>query len=419
MALMQTGFVLILLGATLSPVARARAVGTLAAVAAGLAIAGLAAAPTPGPDGLPAGFAAADTALLGLGGLLALIAAVMGWRGAESAAAKAAVIAQAAGTGALGLGGASLLAQTSPGTTLVALLMVLTIGLLLLLPGRFVRPAAVEPALSRPVAGTVGLAIGAVAVAVGPHLSVVILGAVLAGWSGYLVQRGAGGPRIPTAAALTLILLPAWWLMATIAGPEGLRMTALAELPLSPAAERLLAPALLLGAWALSGLWPLHRQMPAAFTAPVAALLLARVALPAVPEGLEDWRALAMPVVVAGTWHAALTGRMSRLAVGLAWVGLLAPDGEGLAGAGLLLAAALLAELDGPIARVTGRPVSGTRVAMGLAAGAGGLLAVTAGLHGEVVYTVLAVAAVVAAVGRAFAAQASTASEPRTTAPRV
>jgi hypothetical protein len=56
-------------------------------------------------------------------------------------------------------------------------------------------------------------------------------------------------------------------------------------------------------------------------------------------------------------------------------------------------------------------------VALGLTAGCGGLLAVTAGLRGEVVYTVLAVGGAVAAAGRALAAQASTASEPNTTAP--
>jgi hypothetical protein len=416
-ALMQIGFLLMLVGATLPPVPRARAIGALAVVAAGLAIAGLVAAPAPGE--LSPGFFAVDAALLGLGGLLALIAAVMALRLGESAAAKAGAIAQVAGIGALGWGSAGVVAQAAPGATLVTLLALVAIGLLLLLPGRLVRPVAEasDGPPSRPLEGGAGLVAGALAVAAGPHLSLVIVGALLAGWSGYLLQRDAGGSRVPIAPALTLILLPAWWLMATIAGPEGLRMTALATLPLSPAAERLLAPAFLLSAWALCGLWPLHRQTPAAFTAPVGALLLARVAFPAMPDGLEHWRPLAMPVVVAGIWQAALAGSPPRLAVGLAWVGLLAPDGQGLAGAALLLAAALLAELADPIARGDGRLAAGARVALGLTAGCGGLLAVTAGLRGEVVYTVLAVGGAVAAAGRALAAQASTASEPNMTAP--
>jgi hypothetical protein len=360
MALMQAGFILMLLGATLLPDSRARALGALAAVTAGLALAGLRAAP---------GFAATPVALIGL----------------------------------------------------AALFVVLIIGPMLLLPGRFVQSAALEPDAvgppPRPVAGVVGLVAGALAVAVGPHLSVVVFGAVLAGWSGYLLERAAGGSRVPIAPALTLILLPAWWIMALVAGPEGLWIKTLPAVPLSPAAERLLAPAFLVCAWALCGLWPLHRQMPAALSAPVGALLLARVALPAMPDGLEHWRALAMPLVVAGAWHAALTGRTTRLAVGLAWVGLLAPDREGIAGAGLLLAAAMLSQLTGPMARRDARLATGIRLALGLAVGGGGLLAVAAGLRGEVVYTVLAVGAVVAAARHALAGQARTASDPRTTAP--
>jgi hypothetical protein len=419
MTLMQAGFILILLGATLPPDSRARAVGALAAVTAGLALAGLTAAPAPVHTGLPPGFAAADAALLGLAALLALTAAVMARQRGGPGAAKAGAIAQAVGAGVLGWGGANVLAQAPPGATAGALLVAVATGLLLLVPGRFVRPATPESAgpPPRPVAGVVGLVVGALAVAAGPHLSVVVIGAVLAGWSGYLLERAAGGSRLPIAPALTLILLPAWWLMATVAGPEGLWMGSLAAVPLSPAAERLLAPAFVAGAWALCGLWPLHRQMPAAFSAPVGALLLTRVALPAVSDGLEHWRALAMPLMVAGAWHAALTGRTARLAVALAWVGLLAPDGQGVAGAALLVAAPVLAELAGPIARADTRLAAGIRIALGLAVGCGGLLAVTAGLRGEVVYTVLAVGAVVAAAGRALAAQARTASDPRTTAP--
>jgi hypothetical protein len=244
----------------------------------------------------------------------------------------------------------------------------------------------------------------------------VLTGVIVAAWSGYLLQRGAGGSKVPLAPALTLLLLPAWWLMATIAGPIGLGTSALSTVPFSPAAEGLLAPALLLGGWALAGLWPLHRQEPAPLTAIVGALLVVRIAIPSVPEGIDHWRPLAMPLVVAGIWHAALSGRLPSILIGLAWVGLLAATRDGCIGAGLLLAAALGLGLSGWPA---GRPArhAAARAAVALLAGWGALLAVTAGLRGEVVYTVLAVGGIVAALGRQDAAQAITASDRSATAP--
>jgi hypothetical protein len=215
------------------------------------------------------------------------------------------------------------------------------------------------------------------------------------------------------APTLTLLLLPAWWLMATIAGPESLRTAARPMLPLSPAAERALAPALLLAGWALSGLWPLHRQQPGPLSAIVGALLVARVAMPAVPDGMDHWRPLAMPLVVAGLWHGALGGRLSAMLIGLAWTGLLAAAPEGCIGAGLLLAGALAVELPG---LALGAPLrrAAVRIAAGSLAGWGALLVVTAQLQHEVVYTVLAVGGIVAALGRP---QAMTASARSTTAP--
>jgi hypothetical protein len=413
---METGFSLMLVGAALQPDARPRVTGGLAAAAGGLAIAGLRVAPAgAAPD---PGFAAVDLAFLVLGALLAVATAAIAGR-TPSPAARAGAAALLAGAAALAWGGAELAHRAAPGPTVLAILVVSAAGLTLLLAGRLMRRSGGQPeaALPRPAAGVAGLAAGALAAAAGAHLSLVVLGVILAAWSGWLLRRAGGGSRAPVAPALTLVLLPAWWLMATIAGPEGLGLASLGALPFSPAAERLLAPALLVAAWATSGLWPVHRQMPAVLTAPVGALLLVRVGLPAVPDGLEHWRPLAMPLVVAGIWHAALTGRLALLAVGLAWVGLLAPGGAGLTGAALLLAAALLLELAGPLVRAEPRRAAALRMVFGLAAGHGALLAVAGGLRGEVVYTVLAVGGVVAAAGRALGAQARIASEPSAIAP--
>jgi hypothetical protein len=247
-------------------------------------------------------------------------------------------------------------------------------------------------------------------------VGLVFVGAIATAASAYLIQRSAHGRRPPVAPALTLTLLAAWWLMTTIAGHTALPLEALASVPLSPAAERLLAPLLLLAGWALAGLWPFHRQLPGALSAPAGAFLMARVAIPALPEGLDHWRPLAMPLVVLGVWHAALTGRRSLVAVGMAWVGVLAPEGRGLPGAALLLAAGLTLEALEHIERRAG-PVLPVRVIARVLVASGSLIAVAAGLRGEVSYTVLAVAAIVAGLGRGAHAQASTASAPRATEP--
>jgi hypothetical protein len=132
------------------------------------------------------------------------------------------------------------------------------------------------------------------------------------------------------------------------------------------------------------------------------------------PDGLEHWRPLAMPLLVAGAWHAALSGRTSGLTVGMAGVGLLSLAPEGRLGAALLLGGALVIELGRLAPSLPARRL--TALASGVAAAVGGVLAVEAGLRGEVVYTVLVVAALVAAVGHG-SGQAITASERSTPEP--
>jgi hypothetical protein len=286
----------------------------------------------------------------------------------------------------------------SPGQLVVALGGVLALGLLLAVIGRIARFPEDDRARSLPSRRvTAGLLAGAIAAALGPHLGLVLLGVIAAAWAAHLGSRELGGSRLPIAPTLTLPLLAAWWLMATIAGPEGLGVATLQNVPLSPAAERLLAPIFLVAAWATMGLWPLHRQLIGAFAAPAGALLLARVATPAMPDGLEHWRALAMPLGLLGLWHASLSGRRSAVAVGLAWIGLVAGSRWGELGAALLLCSAVVLEL---VHRKSGvRVQRAAAVAAAVMGGYGALLAVEAGLRAEVVYTVLGGAALVAATG--------------------
>jgi hypothetical protein len=124
-----------------------------------------------------------------------------------------------------------------------------------------------------------------------------------------------------------------------------------------------------------------------------------------------------MPLVVAGVWHAVLSGRLPRVAVGMAWVGLLAPDGLGLTGAAMLMAAALAVDLVERISALrVGRLAPAAQALPLIAFGWGALLVVGAGLRGEVVYTALAVAGLVALCGRPWP-QAITASAPSTPSP--
>lgn len=249
-------------------------------------------------------------------------------------------------------------------------------------------------------AGLSGYAVGTCAAAVGPHVAAVFGGAALAAWCGWGLRRGSEGTvRLPVAPALvTGLLVAAYWFLATIAGPEGLALLAVPILPLSPAAERVLALVFLLVMWLLAGLPPFHSQGLGTLTAPLAMALLVRVALPAAPSGLEHWQPAAFPVVAIGVWVAAAKRRLSLLALAGAMLGLASLDRHAILGAAALLGSAVGLEL---FDRWKGEGqgwVPAVAVAV-VAAGAGwGSLAVaTGGLRAEVVYTVLA--AVGAALG--------------------
>ena len=109
-------------------------------------------------------------------------------------------------------------------------------------------------------------------------------------------------------------------------------------------------------------------------------------------------------------------------AAALALIGLLALDRAGAIGAGLLLVGALTMELADTMdwsewmSRGGEALATLVRVVGAMVAGWGALLGVEAGLRVEVVYTVLAVAALALAAARPAPIQASTASAPSATA---
>jgi hypothetical protein len=413
---MDSGYLLMLIGVGLAPTARARRLGVLATLAAGLAMAGLRAGPTPASvdlgelAALPGDFVAVAAALLLLAVALGAWSVRAAWPIPVTDATRLlGVGALAAGTIVVGWTGWSLLLVARVRPLLLALPAVAAIGALPWLAGRWsrLRPAAEMPLRRRHRLTQVAalLLIGAA-----PHVALVFLGASVAAWLGAPARW-----RLPRTAGVGLLLALAYWLMATIAGPMGLMLSGVESLPFSPAAERLLAPIVLAAGWMVAGLWPLHRSPGGVLAAAAGVGLVARVALVAFPSGIEHWRALAMPVVVLGLWQAALGARWPALAVGFAWIDLLGPAGVDHAGAAALLAGGLGLELLG---RREGRPSPGWLVAAAVSAvavGTGGLLAVEGGLGTEVVYTVLAVAAAVAAAGRSDAVHPMMPSEPSAT----
>jgi hypothetical protein len=242
-----------------------------------------------------------------------------------------------------------------------------------------------------------------VAVAVGPHLAVVFLGTVVAAWCGFFLSRPRGNRSAPLAPAIVLVLVPTYGLLATIAGPVGLGVGALRFIPLSPAAESLVAPALLLASWSVAGLWPLHRQVPGALVGPVGVLLLLRIGHPLVPGGLEQWQPLIIPMLIVGVWHAATSDRWSLLAVGAGLLGIAALSPSGAIGAAWLVGTGLLWEISAM------RPPSAVGVTRAItaltwiASAWGGLLVLEGGLRSEVVYTVfgaVGLALIIAGGGR-------------------
>jgi hypothetical protein len=254
----------------------------------------------------------------------------------------------------------------------------------------FTRPLG-PPAITRGLgtAQLFALLAASAMVALGSHVLPVFVGVVVASWSGYLLARPVSGWRLPVAPALVLVLVPAYWLLATIAGPVGLWTRELHVVPLSPAAESILAAAMLLASWSTAGLWPLHRQLPGALVGVVGALLLIHIAVPLAPGGLAQWRPLIVPVLIVGLWHAAAYSRWPLVAVGSAVLGIVSPVRAGVIGAWWLLGAALVSE----VAAMAPMSLTRVRVAQVVAwvsAAWGGLLVLEAGLGGEVVYTAMA-----------------------------
>ncbi len=345
-----------------------------------------------GAGGLPGDFAAVELALVLLG-LAALVGGVVrgtraGLRGVAAAALLVVGVVLAWGpietiAGAAPLGGSAAAVGVVGGAAGLAWAAARW------LLGR--RGTAGPPPVDfvdLPSAGTA--MVGVLLAGLGPHFFLVCLGVLIASLG---VWVGATRPRIFADILPILLaiagLIPAAWLLLTIAGEQGLAIATLPDLPLSPAAETLVAPLLLLAAWSPAGLWPLPRTRVAGIAGVAGLLLVARVVGLALPEGLDHWRPIAFPILAIGLWQGAVSGRWPAVMIGGAMMALASGSGEGPLAAWCLGGAALATE---GVARATGRELVWLRCAVMLAAGYGVWPATVAGLRAEVVYTTLTVA---------------------------
>ena len=242
---------------------------------------------------------------------------------------------------------------------------------------------------------------GALLVIAGPHLVLVAAGALLSASAAHVVARRWGVvspvPVLPLLVASGVGVVV--YYAGVIAGPVGLTMDALPDVPFSPSAAAMLAPFLAVGAVGFFGLAPFGRTLPGPALAGIGLALLLRIGHVALRDGLADWRTVLVPLGVVALWHAALTRRVARAVAALAWLGAIAVSGSGASGAIWLAGAAALAAL-----LVGSRPLLGRHqlalAVAGAAAGWGGTLALDALLRAEVVYAVVASAAVLVAVWR-------------------
>lgn len=286
------------------------------------------------------------------------------------------------------------LVRTLGATVLVGLAGAGIVALVVRLAGARAAPS-IEFTPLHPVAAA-GILVGGGAVLLASHLGVMVAGAVVAAVAPLGFVRVPAG-RSGVLLLAVVLLLPAVWLIATIAGPVGLRLDALARGPFSPAAEVLLVLPVAVAAWVYFGLFPVHRGVPGALVGWVGAALLVRLGHGVFPGGMEHWQPLLIPLGVAGVWHGAVTRRPGETWLAVAWIGAVTGTEAGVAGVTWLLAALAGMALLPPRMRFA----EPARFVLSLAAIWGGVLVLEAAVRVQVVYSVaaatgVAVAAIVA-----------------------
>ena len=234
--------------------------------------------------------------------VLALVAAVLP-AGRARAIAGIGLALAALGTAAESVGG------FSAGSTFATIneiliglgaIIVATAGVLAWRARRFAGGYAPAGALSGPRTFPDPLLLaGFLLAAAGPHL-------ILLGAGAFLCLLAAARMTLQSRRGAWLVLLvvgvallgAAFFLLFTILGAAGGRMSELSAGPFSLPAERLIVLLTGCASLVLAGLPPFHRAPWRLLLAPLVAMLLVRVLIPTLPGGLGDWRAPAMLFLV-------------------------------------------------------------------------------------------------------------------------
>lgn len=244
----------------------------------------------------------------------------------------------------------------------------------------------------------VGLALAAAA----PHMLLFELGILLV-----LVAAVRNTIRVRRRWWLTILVIggamlgAAFILAATILGPVGGGMAGLRDGPFSPAAGRLMVMLLGAGTLLLAGLPPVHLAPWGLGLAPLAAIVMVRVALPALSGGVGEWQPLAMSLLAGAGVASAFARKWNAFAVaaglGSLWSGVAA----GALAAQILVLWGWLLQLDaeGRLGRIPklGEPWAGLPLLLPALAA---LPALQAGLGAQVVVSVALVVAGIAALLR-------------------
>lgn len=200
------------------------------------------------------------------------------------------------------------------------------------------------------------------------------------------------------AALAAALMLPAVILAFIIAGPVGLGLRHLADVPFSPHAATIVAALLLLAVLVTGGILPFGWDESRALLAPVAAAFLLHVVQPAVPDGVAHWQSLVAGWLVLACAVAAVRGMPAALAAGLGLFVVLVGAGPAPAWSGMILALLATVLVVPAWGAWLPRPVADLLVLVAAGAGAAGL---TATLGEEVTYSVAMVVAAMVLVLRA------------------
>ena len=239
---------------------------------------------------------------------------------------------------------------------------------------------------------------GIVAVVATDHVGLIIVGALAAAGAAHaLAVRLWHGPRVPVLPLLVAGLIPFGIELYQLAAAGEWSMAYPALAPLTAQIEISLLPFVALAAWGLAALWPVHGLVPNGVLAPLGGLVLFRLGAGFLPAGMLYWQPLLSPLALASVWWGALTGRRTLVLSGWAFQALVSDlPMASEAAFGLLGVSAALAVLPAIPERWTAGSV---RVLVGLSA-VGIALSLPGMLQTQLVYSVLAVAAVAVAIWR-------------------